>query len=175
MILDATLGLSSNQAITVTAPSTGIIDLTGLGVGMVANSTNLIFGETTGQATVPGYDAGIGDGVSPPVLICIVGTAFTAAGAATLQPQLQAAIDDGTGNPSTWDTIAEQDAYAKTLLTAGKQIAEFTLPHRYPGQGFPRFYRINYVVATGPFTAGTIAYAGINTGRDNTPFYSANF
>jgi hypothetical protein len=168
MYLDSSTIFSSDQAITVTAPSTNVIDLAGLGVGQAV--TNKF-----GTASVFGEDIGIGDGVSPPVLAAIVGTAFTAAGAATLQVQLEAAIDDGTGNPSTWEVLAETDGLAKALLTAGQKIAEFTVPPRYPGQGFPRFYRLNYVVATGPMTAGTIKFAGVVTGRDDVPFYPSAF
>lgn len=169
MILDATLTLSQNQAITVTAASTGIIDVSGAGVG---NPVPERFGV---QQTVFGEDIGIGDGASPPVVTAIVGTQFAAGGAATLQPQLQAAIDNGSNQPGTWNTIAETDPLALALLTPGQKVCEFTVPPRYPGQGFPRFYRINWLVATGPFTAGTIAYAGINTGRDDVPFYGAGF
>lgn len=168
MILDSNLVLSSDQAITVTAPSASIIDLAGVGAG---NSMPNAFG----TADVFGQDIGIGDGASPPQLAVIVGTAFAAAGAATIQVQLEAAIDDGTGNPGTYQVLAETDAIAKSLLTAGRKIAEFTIPPRYPGQAFPRFYRLNYVVATGPMTAGTIAFAGIVTGRDDAPMYPAAY
>lgn len=169
MILDATLLLSQNQAITVTAASTGTIDLSGAGIGNPAPER---FGV---QSTVFGEDIGIGDGMSPPVVTCIVGTAFAAAGAGTLQVQLQEAIDDGTNNPGTWVTSLETDTLSLAQLAAGAKIAEMTVPPRAPGQAFPRFIRLNYVVATGPMTAGTIAIAAINTGRDDTPFYPSGF
>lgn len=169
MILDATLNLSTAQAITVTAASTNIIDLTGAGVGVASPNIDGV------QSSVFGQDIGIGDGVSPPVVVCIVGTAFTAAGAGTLTVAFQEAIDDGTGNPSTWVTAVQTGALSLAQLTAGQKIAEFTVPVRAPGQAFPRFIRLNYTVATGPMTAGTIAYAGIATGRDDVPFYGAGF
>lgn len=170
MILDNLLTLSSAQAITSTAASTNVYDVAGTGVG---NPAGEIFGV---QSTVFGRDIGGGGPLdSAPQIVAIVGTAFTASGAATLQIQLQAAIDDGTNNPSTWDTIAETDAIGKALLTAGAVPCSFTIPKRYLGQGFPRFYRLNYVVATGPMTAGTIAFAGIVTGVDDIPAYPAGY
>lgn len=167
MILDINLALSTNQAITATAVSTGVIDLAGVGVGQPAPNR-------FGTATSFGEDIGIGDGASPPNLLCQVGTSF--AGGTGLQVQLQAAVDtDNTGTPGTWETIAETDSIPEAQLTAGTKIGEFTIPPRYPGQGFPRFYRLNYVVSGGPFTAGAIGYAGIITGRDDAPTYPAAY
>lgn len=173
MILDINLLLSNNQAITVTAPSTGVYDTAGLGVGVPVTN---ITGIANGATAVFGNDVGAGGPeASGPQLLAVVGNAFTAGGAGTLQVQLQAAIDDGTGNPSTWDTILETDTYALAVLTAGRKIADFTVPRRYPGQGFPRFYHLNYVVATGPMTAGSISFAGLVTGIDDNPLYPANY
>jgi hypothetical protein len=169
MFIDATLILSQNQAVTVTAPSTGTIDLTGAGVGVAAPDRIGV------QSSVFGEDIGIGNGASPPVITCIVGTTFTAAGAGTMQVQFQEAIDDGTNNPGTWTTATETPALSLAQLVAGTKIAEFTVPVRAPGQAFPRFIRLNYIVATGPMTAGTIAIATINTGRDDVPFYGAGY
>lgn len=175
MILDINSLLDSNHAITVTAPSTGVYDTAGLGVGVPV--TNRFGLPTQGSNTSFGQDMGGGGPlVSGPQLMVLVGTAFTAAGAATLQVQLQAAVDvNNTGLPVTWDTIVETDTIAVALLTAGQRIASFTVPDRYPGQGFPRFYRLNYVVATGPMTAGTIGTAALLTGIDDNPIYPANF
>jgi hypothetical protein len=170
MILDANTILSANQSLAIAAPgavSQGILDLTGQGVG---NPPANAFG----TATVFGEDIGIGDGASPPLIVCIIGTTFTTGTAGTLRVQLQAAVDDGTGNPGTWDTIVQSDDYAVGVLTAGTKIAEFTVPPRAPGQAFPRFYRLNYLIANA-FTAGTIAFAGIDTGRDDYPAYPAAY
>ena len=108
-----------------------------------------------------------------------MGTTFTAAGAATLTVQLQEAPDTATsGTPGTWTPIAQTDAIPVANLTAGTKIAEFTIPPKGPevvASAFPRFFRLNYVVATGPMTAGTIAFAGIITGRDDTPEYPAAY
>ena len=167
MILDATLALSTNQAVTVTAVSQNVLDLAGLGVGVpVANKfgvENTSFGEDIG---------GGGPHAEAPQLLVQVGTAFTAGGSATLRVQLQAAVDtSNSGTPGTWQTIEQTDDIAVALLTAGAQVANFTVPKRYLGQNFPRFYRLNYIVSTGPMTAGTIGYAGILTGVDDAPMY----
>lgn len=172
MILDITSTLSSNQAITVTAVSTGVYDTAGLGVGQpVLNAFGIADDSSFGN------DLGGGGPLdSGPQLVAFVGTAFTAGGAGTLQVQLQAATDTtNTGTPGTWNTILQTDAYALATLTAAQKIADFTVPRRYPGKDFPRFYRLNYVVATGPMTAGTISYAGLLTGIDNAALYPAAY
>ena len=174
MILDINTLLSSNQAVTVTAVSTGVYDVAGLGVNVP--SVN-ITGLANGAAAPEGNDIGTGgpSSASPPQLGVVVGNAFTAGGAATMQIQLQAAVDAGNGVPGAWDTIVETDTIAVALLTAGSMPAKFVVPERYLGQGFPRFYRLNYIIATGPMTAGTIAFAGLVTGLDSNPLYPANY
>lgn len=169
MILDSQLTLSLAQAITATAASTNIIDLTGAGSG---NAPALRFGV---QASTFGEDIGIGESRNMPVIACIVGTAFAAGGAGTLTVQLQTAPDNGSNAPGTWSTAIQTDVLALSQLTAGQKIAEFRVPPRDPGAALPRFIRLNYVVGTGPMTAGTIAYAGITLGRDDSPFYGAGF
>lgn len=173
MILDVNSLLDSNRAITVTAPSTGVYDTAGLGVG---NPVTNITGVVGGATAVFGNDlGGGGPNASAPQLMVVVGTAFTAGGSATMQIQLQAAIDNGSGGAGTWDTIMETDTLAVALLTAGQLLASFTVPRRYPGQGFPRFYRVNYVIATGPMLTGTISTSALLTGIDDNPLYPANY
>jgi hypothetical protein len=169
MILDSQLTLSLAQAITVTAASSSIIDLAGVGSG---NAPNMRFGV---QSSVFGEDIGIGDGASPPVIACIVGTAFAASGAGTLQVALQTAPDNGSNAPGTWSNAVLTDVLALSQLTAGQKIAEFTVPPRDPNAAIPRFIRLYYTVATGPMTAGTIAYAGITLGRDDAVQYPSGF
>lgn len=174
MLLDSQLVLSNNQSLAIAAPgapSQNVIDFMGVGVG---NAPPNYFGV---QNAVFGQDIGIGDGESPPNIVCIVGTAF--AGGTSLQVQLQESVDSGaTGSPAyspnAWKTIAETDALTTAQLTAGQKIAEFTIPPRAPGQAFPRFFQLNYVIV-GTMTAGTIAFAGIATGRDDAPTYPAAY
>jgi hypothetical protein len=175
MILDLNAVLDSSRALTVTAVSTGVYDVAGLGVNVPAVN---ITGIANGTTAPMGEDIGGGgpSSASPPQLGVIVGTNFTAGGAATLQVQLQAAVDSGNGVPGTWDTIVESDTIpVADLITTNNPIVSFTVPRRYPGQGFPRFYRLNYVIATGPMTAGVIAFAGLLTGIDDIPTYPANY
>jgi len=172
MILDINTLLSNNQAVTATAASTGVYDTAGLGVG---NPVTNIFGALGGAATVFGNDIGSGgpNGPSPPQLMVVVGTAF--ATLTSLTVQLQASVDDGTGNPASWKTIAATDAIPLASLTAGQLLASFTVPRRYPGQGFPRFYRCNYVVGGSAATAGTISTSAIVTGVDDPVLTPGNF
>lgn len=171
MYLDVTSVLSQAQAVTVTAVSTGVYDTAGLGVGQPV--TNRF-----GIATNFGEDLGGGGPLaSAPQLGVFIAQNFAAAGAGTLRVQLQAAVDtNNTGTPGTWDTIAQTDdiPVAQLVQNAARPLTSFTVPDRYPGQNFPRFYRLNYIVATGPMTAGQLT-AALLTGIDDVPFYPANF
>lgn len=179
MLLDAQLTLDNGSSLVVAAPgqpSAGVIDLLGIGVGVAPTS---FFGV---QNAVFGEDIGIGDGVSPPNILCVVGTAFATASGATLRVQLQESVDSGAAgvppySPNAWQTIMQSPDYTAAQLTPGTKIAEFTIPPRNPGQAFPRFFRLFYylAVAGSSFTAGTIAFAGVITGRDDAPLYPAAF
>lgn len=171
MYLDAQSILSNAQAVTATAVSTGTYDTAGLGVGQPV--TNRF-----GTATNFGQDlGGGGPAASAPQLVVAVSKAFTAAGSATLRVQLQAAVDtNNTGTPGTWDTIDQTDdiPVANLVVNAAQPLVSFTIPDRYQGQNFPRFYRLNYVVSSGPMTAGNVN-AALLTGIDDVPFYPPNF
>jgi hypothetical protein len=175
VIIDALSVLSTNQLVTTTAVSQSVYDVAGVGVGQPVTN---IFGLAT-QGSNPSFGEDLGGGgphATAPQLAVLVGTAFTAGGAATLRVQLQAAVDtNNTGTPGTWDTIDQTDDIPVAVLTAGAWLARFTVPTRYPGQGFPRFYRVNYLVTTGPFTAGSIGFAGLLTGIDDIELYPANY
>lgn len=173
MILDASSVLSSSQPITVTAVSAGTYDIVGVGVG---NPSPGIFGQTFGTATSQSMDIGGGGPLaSAPQIDVVVGAAFTAGGAGTLRVQIQSAPDtNNTGTPGTWTTEAQTDDIALANLTAGSQIMRYTIPVRAPGATLPRFYRINYIVTTGPMTAGSVS-AYMVTGIDNGAIYSGNY
>lgn len=172
MILDLSSILSNNQAVTVTAASSNVYDTAGLGVGNpVLNTFGLANDSSFGE------DLGGGGPLAeaPQLRVAVGSAAFTAAGGATLQIQLQAAVDtSNSGTPGTWQTIVQTDALPVTTFTAGQELAKFTVPARYPGQNFPRFYRVNYVVATGPMTAGNV-FAALLTGIDSGAIYPGNF
>lgn len=128
MILDGLLLFSTAQAVTATAASTNIVDLTNA------------------------RDMGIGNDYPALKLMVNIGTTFTAAGAATMQIQFQ-----GSTDATTWTTYAASDAMAVAGLTAGNSLVfPIDLPGRKPGAALPLYYRLNYVIATGPMTAGAI-------------------
>lgn len=156
MQLDALTVFSTAQAITATAASTNVYDVTGAGAG---NAPNMIGGLTsTGTAIVPGVDIGAGDGIAIPEVFWNIPTAFTSGGATTLQILLQVAADNGSNNPGTWVTLYESEVFSLAQLAVNYQ-GQFqvpTVPFDF-GLKQPRFYRLDYVVATGPFTGGTIS------------------
>jgi hypothetical protein len=140
---------ASPQAITVTAPSTNIIDL------------------------LNPRDLGIGDDPALKLAIYIT-TAFVSAGGATLVAQFQGAPDNGSGTPGTYVTYAESRAYAVADLGLGNKLLPIDVPHRDPSLvvTFPRFYRLNYVVAVSTFSAGAVV-AGIVLDRQDSAQYPA--
>ena len=129
MLTDASLLLSNLQAITSTAASTNVIDYT--------------------------TQSDIGIGVTELQFAIYVGTTFTASGSATLQVQVQGSADN-----STFYTITETDALPVADLVANAEIpidlTRRSLVQTTPAL-LPRYYRLNYVVATGPMTAGTLS------------------
>lgn len=148
---DNTLLLSNAQAITSTAASTTIYDVTGAGSGV---TPSLIWG----TSTVFGEDIGTGDGVRPTAYFT-VGTAFTAGGAATMTVTIEAAVDNGSNVPGTYFVIYSSEAIPVATLTAGRNWS-VPIPPLAPGEPLPRFYRFNYTIATGPMLSGTLT-AGI--------------
>lgn len=78
---------------------------------------------------------------------------------ATITVQLQQSSDN-----STWETIETSRAYTGAELIAGT-VAEVMLPVKTK-----RYVRLNYVVASGPFTAGTV-FAHISDHRDVNAAY----
>lgn len=146
---DNALLLSNAQAITSTAASSTIYDVTGAGSG---NAPALIWGTTS----VFGTDIGsAGNGIAQPCVFMVITTAFTTSNSATLQVQVQAAIDNGSNAPGSYTTIVETDAFAAAVLTLGAQLV-LPIPKITLGEALPRFYRVNYVVGTGVFGAGAV-------------------
>ncbi|UPY96259.1 MULTISPECIES: Bbp16 family capsid cement protein [Pectobacterium] len=138
MILDKLLMFSEAQAITASTVSTDIIDL----------------GPIDGNRR----DIGVGE---PLEFFVNVNTTATAAGAATVNIQLQTSADN-----STWVTLSDSGALALSALTVGKRVVSLKVP-----QGVLRYLRVSYAVATGPLTAGAFT-AGINLDVDANSHYS---
>lgn len=137
MILDKLLMFSEAQAVTASAASTDVIDL--------------------GPIDGTRRDIGVG---YPLEFWATVNTTAAAAGAATVNIQLQTSPDN-----STWTTLTSTGDLALSALTAGKRVMSQKVP-----QGVLRYLRVNYVVGTGPLTAGAFT-AGINLDVDNNAPY----
>jgi hypothetical protein len=133
MILDKLLMFSEAQAVTVTAASTDVIDL-----GPIKGTLR---------------DIGVG---TPIEFWATVNTTATAAGAATLDVQLQTSLDN-----ATWVTLFDSGALPLANLVAGKRLFSTKVP-----QGVLRYLRANFVVATGPLTAGAFT-TGMNLDVDS--------
>jgi hypothetical protein len=117
------------------------LDPANTAITATANSTNTI-------------DLGAGRDLAPSeklsLYIALLQT-FTAAGAATLTVQILGSVDN-----STFTVYAQTDAIPKANLVAGGKI-EVPFPYIPPhAAGLPRYFKLNYVVATGPFTAGQV-------------------
>ena len=142
MILDQNLIVSNAQAVTASAVSTDTIDLS------VAR------------------DIGEGEEL---FMHFNVGTAVTAAGAATVDFQIIGSTASNLGSPVVLGTSGP---IAKATLVAGARIAVKMNP-QIASTGL-RYIGANYVVATGPLTAGTFT-AAIVTDIQDSKNYASGF
>lgn len=144
----------------VDTPS-NVVDLFGLGVGVPITQSII------GTPTTWGSDFGLG--TRKVQIECVVGTALATSNSATLNAAMQLAADDGTGNPSTYQTVIETGELTAAQLVANTIFARFDWPPVFPRTLRPRFARILFQVpAATVFTAGTIAYAIGVAARDDT-------
>lgn len=160
---DLPLLLSNAQAITTTAASTNLYDVTGAGSG-VAPSISF------GNGPV-GFDiAGATDGITHPAAYFAINVTGTGAGTITFEVQ---AAPNSSNTPGTYRTVGVSDAYVGTALIAGNVIVIPITPYNQiaPGMGMPRFYRLNYVVS-GSATVTVTGFIGVNvpTGYEATQF-----
>lgn len=127
MIIDGLLQFDpALSAITVTRVSTNVIDL--------LNARD------------------IGGPMNPAMWLAVgVNAAFTAAGAGTLTVQMQGSIDN-----VTYSTYSETRALSIADLTPIGRLFVASWPMRVAADALPRYLRLNYVVATGPMTAGSV-------------------
>lgn len=137
MIFDLTTLLSDQQAITVTAVSTNVIDLAPIATGIIRD---------------------IGKGKPIPLLIQVT-EQFAAAGAGTLTVTLE--VDDNEAFSSA-KTVWTSPAIAKATLKPGYVV----VPEYIPRGTDERYLRLNYTVGTGPMTAGKIV-AGVTMGNQS--------
>lgn len=138
-----------------------VVDLLGLGAGVATTGLYI------GTAATWGTDFGIG--AVKMQLQVVIGTAATTSTSATLDLYWQFAADNGSNQPSTWNTCAATGPIAVGSLTANKIIWRPDFPPSFPDNLEPRFMRLLAVVpAATNFTAGTILYAILVPARDDT-------
>jgi hypothetical protein len=127
MLLDGYLMFSNGQVLTATADSTNVLDMQNA------------------------RDLGIGEDQTLKIFVQ-TGSALLSAGATTTTVTLS-----GSTDASTWTVMASSPAVAKTDLTAaGTRIWSIDMPRPVAGQALPRYYKLTYTLATGPFTSGTV-------------------
>lgn len=159
---------STAQAITTTADSTNIFDVTGAGSG---NAPAMI--GAGGVNTAMGFDIGAGDGEAVPQILLTVTSSTTVTG--TLTVSLSAAPDNGSYSPGSYTVL-----YAGAALTGATQLGVnkqyvIPVPPILPGEALPRFYKLTYTV-TGSISVSVTANLLLNAPliRDAT-LYGNNF
>lgn len=138
-----TAGTATGQAVTATANSTNVVDLS------------------------LARDVGEGEDL---YVQFTVGTAFTAAGSATLTPTIVVSAADSLTTPTT---IATAGTIAVATLVAGYSFAVRLNP-LIASLGL-RYLGAIYTVATGPMTAGTITADIVTEIQDGKKFYASGF
>lgn len=114
---------------------------------------------TSTAASTDVIDMGVTQNIYPGgelEVYAVVTTAFTAAGAATMVVTFEGSVDN-----SAWTVMAQSPAIAVASLVAGARIVQWSVPGMVAGQSMPRYFRLQYTIATGPMTAGNLT-AGIN-------------
>jgi hypothetical protein len=136
-----TAGSATGQAVTVTANSTNVVDLS--------------------------LARDVGEGEELYVQFT-VGTAFTAAGSATLTPTVVVASADTLLTPTT---IGTAGTIAVATLVAGYTFAVRLNP-QIASLGL-RYLGAIYTVATGPMTAGTMTADIVTDIQDGKKYYAS--
>lgn len=104
-------------------------------------------------------DIGAGE---PIYLVVATLIAAAAAGAATTNIQLQTSDDN-----AAWVTLFDSGSLALASLTAGTRPVQVAVP-----RGVRRYLRVNYVIGTGPLTAGSFWAGLVKDVQDNTKYAS---
>jgi len=145
-----TAGTATGQAVTATANSTNVVDLS------------------------LARDIGEGDDV---YVSFSVGSAFTAAGAATLTPTVVVSAADTLTTPTTLGTggtiaVASLVAGYTFVIRVNPQLFYSSTTNSSLGL---RYLGVIYTVATGPMTAGTITADVVLDIQDGKKFYASGF
>lgn len=126
--------LSTAQAITTSAASTNIFDVTGAGSG---NAPTMI--GNAGLATNLGTDLGLGQTSSHPGVLFTISTAGTGTG--TIAFAIEAAPDNGSFSPGSYIRLTTSGTKVGTILTLGYTLYLPLPPIPPEFAGLPRFYR----------------------------------
>lgn len=191
MILDSLLSfvpiggaLSLVGGAGVAIPSTNVIDLLGLGVGV--NPAERIIGQNgaTGAAVNFGEDSGLG-AIKAQVQVNLGTTTFTnGTGVPTLNVAFQGAPDTGSAGgwlAGTWQTLVETGPLTVAQLNAAINnypIARFDWPPAFPPNLQPRYLRLLFQLLTATsFGAGSVSSAVVTMVRDDfsTKYQPRNF
>lgn len=161
MFTDATLYLSGSpttaQAITVTADSTNVYDITGAGSG---NAPAMINGFPATNTAI-GEDVGSGDGMAIPYVYIAVTTTGTTSN--TLTVSLSAAPDNGSYSPGSYTQLYASKAITGSSLAAGDYFM-FQIPPYLAAEeseALPRFYKLTYTCSAS-LTVSLRAFIVIN-------------
>lgn len=149
MLLDKQLQFEDTTAITVSRVGTNVLDLS-------------VFREM---------------GAGEPLAITAISNGLFASSGSTATLAMLAM---GSTDNSSFTEYARSPAYTQAQLvarTVGAQPFVFPInwPTRSPGAAKPRYLRLDFVVASGPFTAGALIGAWLNLGRDEIEFYPRNY
>ncbi len=164
----------AGTTITSTAVSTNVLDVGILNAQQPGNNSTFGLQQRDIGPSYTGWDS--------LDIFVEIGTTFTATGSATLQVSIQAAVDAGTTAtnqvPGTFYDQVMTGALPVANLTAGREILRCPVPRwsvcAANTTTRPRFYRLNYTVATGPMTAGAIQAVLVSSGgrQDNHTYPS---
>lgn len=141
MIRDNTLVFSDAQAITVTAPSTNVID---------RGATGTPYGYSSPMIRDLGRDEDHAD--------LSVSVVTTFAGLTSLQVSFQTSPDN-----ATWSDVELGPVIPLATLIAGYPMR---IPNKIPQGASGRYFRLNYVVV-GTATAGAITAAFVASRQNN--------
>ncbi len=133
------------QALSTTAASSNVFDITGAGAGTAPSMIG-----AGGLRTALGADLGAGDGMAVPEVLITNALTTAGTGSGTLTISLEAAPDNGSYSPGSYYTLASTDAIVGTSIVAGWQLI-LPVPSIPPGAALPRFYRLVYTIS------GTVA------------------